>query len=90
MQTDPCQQVDIRSSTHGGRRGIRLPGRVGLGYALVMESCHRPSVAAAGSEETTLREMVAAKCMRPHDPDISGEINPPITHLKGNYHEHYH
>ncbi len=30
-------------------------------------------------EETTLREMVAAKCMLSHDPDISGEAPDPRT-----------
>ncbi len=36
------------------------------------------------AEETTLREMVAAKCMQPHDLDISGETALPINTLEGN------
>lgn len=35
-------------------------------------------------EETTLREMVASKCMQPHDLDISGETALPINTLEGN------
>ena len=36
------------------------------------------------AEEVTLREMVAAKCMRLHDPDISREAMPLIHALEGN------
>lgn len=36
------------------------------------------------AEETTLREMVTAKCMQPHDLDISGETALPINTLEGN------
>lgn len=38
------------------------------------------------AEETTLREMVAAKCMQPRNPDFSDETE----HLKGTDHEHKH
>ena len=34
------------------------------------------------AEETTLHEMVEAKCMQPHDPDISGEAKLPIYALE--------
>ena len=34
------------------------------------------------AEETTLREMVASKCMQPHDPDIFGEAKLPIHALE--------
>ena len=47
-QTNTCQPPDIRPSTHGNR-GVRFPGGAGPGYALVVESCHRRSVAAARS-----------------------------------------
>lgn len=36
----------------------------------------------AGS--TSLREMVAAKCMRLHDSDISGEAKPPLHAIERN------
>ena len=39
----------IYSSLPNGHRGIRFPGGTGPGYALVVEPCHRPSVAAARS-----------------------------------------
>ena len=42
----PCQPPDLQPSAHGSRR-VRLPGGTGPGYALVVESCHRRSVAAA-------------------------------------------
>ena len=42
----PCQPPDLQPSAHGSR-GIRFPGGAGPGYALVVESCHRRSVAAA-------------------------------------------
>ena len=42
------------------------------------------------AEESVLREMVAAKCMQPHDPDISGEMPRPNHTLEGIYHERYH
>lgn len=38
------------------------------------------------AEETTLREMVAAKCMQPRNPDFSDETE----YLKGTDHEHKH
>jgi alpha-D-glucose phosphate-specific phosphoglucomutase len=45
-QTKTCHPPDIRPPTHG-RRGIRFPGGACPGYALVVESCHRRSMAAA-------------------------------------------
>ncbi|MBI5438123.1 MAG: HD-GYP domain-containing protein [Nitrosomonadales bacterium] len=36
------------------------------------------------AEETILREMVASKCMQPHDSAISGETALPINTLEGN------
>ena len=45
-QTNTCQPPDLQSSTHGSR-GIRFPGGACPGYALVVESCRRRSVAAA-------------------------------------------
>jgi phosphoglucomutase len=41
-----CYQPDIQPSSCGSR-GIRLPGRVGLGHALVLESCRRRIVGRA-------------------------------------------
>ena len=43
-QTNPRQPSDLQPSTHGNR-GIRFPGGACPGYALVVEPCHRRSVA---------------------------------------------
>ena len=45
-QPNPRQPPDLQPSAHGNR-GIRFPGGARPGYALVVESCHRRSVAAA-------------------------------------------
>ena len=45
-RTYACQPPHIPSPPHGDC-GIRFPGGARLGYALVLESCHRRSVAAA-------------------------------------------
>ena len=45
-ETNPRQPPDLQPSAHGNR-GVRFPGGAGPGYALVVESCYRRSVAAA-------------------------------------------
>ena len=45
-QTGPCQPPYLQSPTHGNR-GVRFPGGTRPGYALVVESRDRRSVAAA-------------------------------------------
>lgn len=47
-------------------------------------ACHTLVVQAFLAEETTLREMVAAKCMPPNDPDIFDETKHLIHTLERN------
>src|ERR1035441_562667 len=45
-QTNPYQPPNLQPPADGNRR-VRFPGGTCLGHALVVESCHRRSVAAA-------------------------------------------